>query len=276
MRGFTEFCLCRIRAQSAPVSAHLSICRNFATVRGGDRASYPRCSHRRCQAANTRLYAHTATVQQHDCANARRRRIAVPCRIAKAAQQGFDVRTRIVQRSPRPGPENTHLSDARSQPTNSGQCPAHGRSAVCRSRKGSPLRSKRVSLQSPAQLPKNLTVTSAVSKIPNGVQYLCAAANSTVSHCCSPKNLTFLCEHRTANVEIRSRKGSPVQETGTVKRRFFPRQAGFPAISTAHHSRKASPMRNLCADRAPEKAHLQRLRPTVKRIPKKLTLWLSR
>lgn len=113
-------------------------------------------------------------------------------------------------------------------------------------------------------------------KNPNGVQYLCAAANSTVSHSCSPKNLTFPCEHRTANVEIRSRKGSPVQETGTVKRRFFPRQAGFPAISTGHHSRKASPMRNLCADPAPEKAHLERVRPTVKRIPKKLTIWLSR
>uniref|UniRef100_UPI000A40ED1A hypothetical protein n=1 Tax=Burkholderia multivorans TaxID=87883 RepID=UPI000A40ED1A len=67
-------------------------------------------------------------------------------------------------------------------------------------------------------------------KNPNGVQYLCAAANSTVSHGCSPKNLTFLCEHRTVNVEIRSRKGSPVQETRTVKRRFFPRQPGFPAI----------------------------------------------
>lgn len=166
MRGFTEFRLCRIRARSAPVSAHLSICRNFATVRGDDRASYPRCSHCRCQAANTRLYAHTATVQQHDCANARRRRMVVPRRIAKAARQGFDVRTRIVQRSPRRGPENAHLSDARSQRSTSGQCPAHGRSAVCRSRKASPLRSKRVSFQSPAQLPKNLTVTSAVSKIP--------------------------------------------------------------------------------------------------------------
>ncbi|WP_220086955.1 hypothetical protein, partial [Burkholderia multivorans] len=99
-------------------------------------------------------------------------------------------------------------------------------------------------------------------KNPNGIQYLCAAANSTVSHGCSPKNLTFLCEHRTANVEIRSRKGSPVQETGTVKRRFFPRQTGFPAISTGHHSRKASPMRNLCADPAPEKAHLWRVRLT--------------
>lgn len=155
-----------------------------------------------------------------------------------------------------PGPENAHLSDARSQRSRSGQRPTHGRSTVCRSRKASPLRPKAMSRTPPTQLPKNLTVTSAVSKNPNGVQYLCAAANSTVSHGCSPKNLTFLCEHRTANVEIRSRKGSPVQEKGTVKRRFFPRQAGFPAISTGPRSRKASPMRNLCADLAPEKAHL--------------------
>lgn len=276
MRGFTEFCLCRIRARSAPVSAHLSICRNFATIREGDRASCPRCSYCRCQAANTRLYAHTATVQQHDCANARRRRMAVPRRIAKAARQGFGRRTRIVQRSLQPG-----------------------------SRKHSPWRRSITAIEAGTMpgtwaiggmpIPKNLTFafeTGVVAvagtapekphrnlrgfKNPNGVQYLCAVANSTVSHCCSPKNLTFLCEHRAANVEIRSRKGSPVQESGTVKRRFFPRLAGFPAISTDHHSRKASPMRNLCADRAPEKAHLQRVHPTVKRIPKKLTLCRSR
>jgi hypothetical protein len=93
-------------------------------------------------------------------------------------------------------------------------------------------------------------------KNPNGVQYLCAAANSTVSHGRSPKNLTFSREHRAVKVEIHSRKGSPMREKVTVKRRFFPRQAGFPAISTGHRSRKASPVRNLCADSAPEKAHL--------------------
>lgn len=35
MRGFTDFHLCPIRAQRAPVSAHLSICRNFTTARSG-------------------------------------------------------------------------------------------------------------------------------------------------------------------------------------------------------------------------------------------------
>ena len=65
-----------------------------------------------------------------------------------------------------PGPENAHLSDARSRRSKSGQCPTHGRSAVCRSRKASPLRPKAMSRRPSAQLPKNLTVTSAVSKIP--------------------------------------------------------------------------------------------------------------
>jgi len=32
MRGFTDFCLCSTRAKLAPVSAHLSICRNFTTA----------------------------------------------------------------------------------------------------------------------------------------------------------------------------------------------------------------------------------------------------
>lgn len=32
MRGFTDFCLCSIRAKLAPVSAHLSFCRNFTTA----------------------------------------------------------------------------------------------------------------------------------------------------------------------------------------------------------------------------------------------------
>lgn len=32
MRGFTDFCLCSTRAKFAPVSAHLSICRNFTTA----------------------------------------------------------------------------------------------------------------------------------------------------------------------------------------------------------------------------------------------------
>ncbi|MBU9403840.1 hypothetical protein [Burkholderia multivorans] len=109
-------------------------------------------------------------------------------------------------------------------------------------------------------------------KNPNGVQYLCAAANSTVSHGCSPKNLTFLCEHRTAKVEIRSRKGSPVQETGTVKRRFFPRQAGLsgdidqPSLPKSltyaqfvcrSSSRKSSPLaRSRDCETYPEEAHL--------------------
>ena len=37
MRGFTDFCLCSIRAKFAPVSAHLSICRNFTTALPGPR-----------------------------------------------------------------------------------------------------------------------------------------------------------------------------------------------------------------------------------------------
>lgn len=32
MRGFTDFCLCSTRAKLVPVSAHLSICRNFTTA----------------------------------------------------------------------------------------------------------------------------------------------------------------------------------------------------------------------------------------------------
>ena len=37
MRGFTDFCLCSTRAKLAPVSAHLSICRNFTTALPGPR-----------------------------------------------------------------------------------------------------------------------------------------------------------------------------------------------------------------------------------------------
>ncbi len=37
MRGFTDFCLCSTRAKFAPVSAHLSICRNFTTELPGPR-----------------------------------------------------------------------------------------------------------------------------------------------------------------------------------------------------------------------------------------------
>lgn len=39
MRRFTDFCLCSIRAKFAPVSAHLSICRNFTTAFPGPRHS---------------------------------------------------------------------------------------------------------------------------------------------------------------------------------------------------------------------------------------------
>lgn len=64
------------------------------------------------------------------------------------------------------GPENAHLSDAGSQRSKSGRRPTYGRSTVCRSRKASPLRAKAMSRRPSTQLPKNLTVTSAVSKIP--------------------------------------------------------------------------------------------------------------
>lgn len=59
MRRFTEFHLCATRAKCAPVSAHLSICRNFTTARLCVRQSVaiPRC--RASRSALIGLYACT-------------------------------------------------------------------------------------------------------------------------------------------------------------------------------------------------------------------------
>jgi len=49
MRGFTDFCLCSTRAKLAPVSAHLSICRNFTTALPGPRHRVATGSHGRAR-----------------------------------------------------------------------------------------------------------------------------------------------------------------------------------------------------------------------------------
>ncbi len=154
-----------------------------------------------------------------------------------------------------PGPENAHLSDARSQRSKSGQCPTHGRSTVWRSRKASPSRPKAMSRRSSTQLPKNLTVTSAVSKIP-------MASNTYVlqrirlCRTVVPRKTSPLC----ANTELPTSKFAPEKAHLCRKR----------AQKNGDFSRARRAFRRYRPAITPEKPHLCAICVQIQ-LPKKLT-----
>lgn len=97
MRRFTEFHLCTIRAKCAPVSAHLSICRNFTTAQLCVRHRVAIPPHRGSRSTRIGLYA---------CTGATHREIAIGLGIPEDACEtgprtligpALPARARIVQ-----------------------------------------------------------------------------------------------------------------------------------------------------------------------------------
>ncbi|MDR9054035.1 hypothetical protein FEP39_04674 [Burkholderia multivorans] len=170
-----------------------------------------------------------------------------------------------------PGPENAHLSDARSQRSKSGQCPTHGRSTVCRSRKASPLCPKAMSRRPSAQLPKNLTVTSAVSKIPMASNTYALQRIRLCRTVAPRKTSPFY-----ANTESPTSKFAPERLTcagnghskteifpapgglsGDIDRPSLPKSLTYAQFVCRSSSRKRSPLaRSPDCETYPEEAHL--------------------
>lgn len=90
-------------------------------------------------------------------------------------------------------------------------------------------------------------------KNPNGVQYLCAAANSTVSHCCSPKRLTCAGNGH-SKTEIFPAPGGL---SGDIDRPSLPKSLTYAQFVCRSSSRKSSPLaRSSDCETYPEEAHL--------------------
>lgn len=107
----------------------------------------------------------------------------------------------------------------------------------------------------PTLLPKNLTVTVAVSKMsiaPDTYEILWLTSSATRL----PQNLTCSTCESARCPNGRSRKISPSPKRGTAKNRFSPPPVGFPANQYPPGSRKSSPLMPFCATGTPEKAHL--------------------
>lgn len=150
------------------------------------------------------------------------------------------------------------------------ECPARAGFATRASRKCSPYRKIAVPPLARKWLPKNLTVTDAVSKtsMPSDTyaQKAFGCAPPT-----SPEKPHLSTEIRHTTTVCGPRKISPVPKIGTAKTRFLPVLAGFSANSAVHRSRKASPLTIFRANSIPEKAHLWPESQPVIHAPKKLT-----
>ncbi len=184
------------------------------------------------------------------------------------------------------GPENTHLRhsmsirpDAHERPTHAGR-PAHD------SRKRSPYRKNAAQQRAWKWLPKNLTVTDAVSKIPISSDtyaqkaFGCAPAESpekphlstrilhTTTVCRPPKTLTCAKRWHSKN-EISSSPGGLFSEFG---RSQAPKNLTFDHFFSKSGSRKASPVGQVTTcDSCPEKAHLTEIEAGKPGFPSRKT-----
>gem|GEM_PF-1453190 len=184
------------------------------------------------------------------------------------------------------GPENAHLRhsmsihlDAHEPPTHVGW-PAHD------SRKRSPYRKNAAQQRVRKWLPKNLTVTGAVSKIPISSDtyaqkaFGCASPGPpekphlstgilhTTTVCRPPKNLTCAKTWHSKN-EISSSPGGLFGESG---RSQAPKNLTFDHFFSKFSSRKASPVDQVMAcDPCPEKAHLTEIEAGKPGFPSRKT-----
>ncbi len=150
--------------------------------------------------------------------------------------------------------------------------PTHAGLAANDSRKRSPYRKNAAQQRARKWLPKNLTVTGAVSKIPISSDtyaqkaFGCAAPGSpekshlstgiphTTTVCRPPKNLTCAKRWHSKN-EISSSPGGLFGEFGRLQ---APKNLTFDHFFSKYRSRKASPVSQVTAcDPCPEKAHLR-------------------
>lgn len=169
------------------------------------------------------------------------------------------------------GPENTHLWHSISIRPDADEGPTHAGLATNDSCKRSPYRRNAAPQRVRKRLPKNLTVTSAVSKIsiPSDTYaqkaFGCASPGSpekphlstgilhTTTGCLPLKSLTCAKKWHSKN-EISASPGGLFGELG---RSPVPKSLTFDHFFSQYGSRKASPVSEIAAcDRCPEKAHL--------------------
>lgn len=184
------------------------------------------------------------------------------------------------------GPENTHLEHSVFIRLVVGECPTRAGFAIRASRKGSPSGKIAVPSQATEWLPKNLTVTVAVSKNPMRSDtyaqkaFSCAPPTSpekphlsteiphTTTLCQPPKNLTCAKKRHSKN-EISSSPGGLFGEFG---RSWIPKSLTFDHFSGKFHSRKDSPVARIAAcDPGPEKSHLNGIRAGKPGFPSRKT-----
>ena len=108
--------------------------------------------------------------------------------------------------------------------------------------------------QAGKRLPKNLTVTASVSKIPMPSDTYAQKAFGCAPPT-SPKSLTFRRKSFMRQPHVRPRNLT-CAKSGTAKMRFLPVLAGFSTNSAVQRSRKTSPLTIFRANSIPEKSHL--------------------
>lgn len=169
-------------------------------------------------------------------------------------------------------PENTHLEHSDFIRPDLGECPTRGGFTTKASRKRSPYLKNAVPPQAGKRLPKNLTVTASVSKIPMPSDtyaqkaFGCAPPTSpekphlsteilhATTSCQAPRNLTCAKKWHSKN-EISSSPGGLFDE---FSRSEVPKNLTFDHFPGKFHSRKVSPVAGITAcDRGPEKSHLK-------------------
>ncbi len=184
------------------------------------------------------------------------------------------------------GPENTHLEHSVFTRLVVDECPTRAGFAIRASRKGSPSGKIAVPSQATEWLPKNLTVTVAVSKNPMRSDtyaqkaFSCAPPTSpekphlsteilhTTTLCQPPKNLTCAKKRHSKN-EISSSPGGLFGEFGSS---WIPKSLTFDHFSGKFHSRKDSPVARIAAcDPGPEKSHLNGIRAGKPGFPSRKT-----
>lgn len=198
---------------------------------------------------------------------------AKPARAARSAG-ARPVRARIVQCRIVSGPENAHLRHSLLIRPDADEGPTHAGLAANGSRKRSPFGENAAQQRARKWLPKILTVTGAVSKIPIRSDtyawkaFGCAAQGSpekphlstkilhTTTICRPPKNLTCAKRWHSKN-GISSSPGGLFGEFG---RSQVPKSLTFDHFFSKYDSRKTSPVSQVTAcGPCPEKAHLKEI-----------------
>lgn len=170
------------------------------------------------------------------------------------------------------GPENAHLKHSMLIRPSTDEGPTHGRPAANDSRKHSPQQKNAAQQRARKWLPKNLTVTAAVSKIPISSDtyaqkaFGCASPRAperphlttgilhTTTVCRPPKILTCAKKWHSKN-EISSSPGGLFDEFSQSQ---VPKSLTFDHFFSKYVSRKTSPVSQVGAcDPCPEKAHLK-------------------